>query len=156
MNSLKNEFEITEQEAQAVIEYIEEQIQLYSDEVYNIMCVELYNGEKIICMYNFEEPEILYMPVHLVENVDSDEYTYRLSYVLYAYHNLASDCSELILDESPKIMFAPKTRLLLRYMDYWNVIKDAYQRALNTAAAEEAESEENPLAYIQPVTNKIS
>jgi hypothetical protein len=90
MNSLKNEFEITEQEAQAVIEYIEEQIQLYSDEVYNIMCVELYNGEKIICMYNFEEPEILYMPVHLVENVDSDEYTYRLSYVLYSYHNLES------------------------------------------------------------------
>ena len=53
-------------------------------------------------------------------------------------------------------MFAPKTRLLLRYMDYWNDIKDAYQRALNTAAAEEAEYEENPLAYIQPVTNKIS
>lgn len=158
MSSLNNEFDMTEQEAVSVIEYIDEHIEQYAAEKFDIVCVELYNGEKIICMYDGEEPDILYMPVHLVENVDSDEYSYRLTYVMYSYNNLASDCSELILSEPPKVMFVPKTRLLMRYMEYWNDIKQAYIQAINIAneATNPSESDSPNVQYILPETLTIS
>lgn len=133
MNSLNNEFEISENEAKAVIEYIDEHIDAYMEEAYNIVCVELYNGEKILCMYDFDDPTTLYMPIHLIENITNDDYAYKISYLLYPYHNLASDCSELMLDEIPKVVFAPKSVLMMRYMTYWNDTKAVYESVLEQA-----------------------
>ncbi len=149
MNSTTNDpIDITDVEAKAVIEYIDTYIDAYMDEEFNIMCVELYNGEKVLCMYDANEPTVLYMPIHLIESVNSDEYTYKISYLLYPYHNLASECSELILDEPPKVMFAPKSLLLFRYMGYWNDIKTAYSKVLSNQLEEETE-----IDYIESQSN---
>lgn len=152
MNStLTDPIDITDAEAQAVIEYIDTYIAAYMNEEFNIMCVELYNGEKVLCMYDLDDPTLLYMPIHLIENINTDDYVYKISYLLYPYHNLASECSELILDEPPKVIFAPKSLLLFRYMEYWNELKDAYSNILTNQLEDESDNN-----YIEAETLMVS
>lgn len=127
-------------EAKHTVEYITEYINAYMNSEFDIICVELNNGNKIIAMVPLLENSDIYydlsvlsMPVHLVETVtQEDDYSYKTSLNMYSYHNIASECSELILGDIPAVTFVPKTLAINSYMSYWNSLRDYYNNILNS------------------------
>ena len=72
-------------EAEESLDYVNEYIDKYVNAELDIVCAELKNGEKILCLYDFDDPQILYLPIHLIENIEHDEHMYKVSYLLYPY-----------------------------------------------------------------------
>ncbi len=128
MTSSKKEFKLKELEelySSESIEYINHQMDEFYDEKLELMVVELHNNEKILCFCDIAEVNVLYLPIHLIEHVNERG---SLSYLFYSYHNLADDCSELILLEAPKVMFAPSKTVTHNFFEYWDSICKRYSK----------------------------
>lgn len=137
------------EESEHVVAYIDELLERYIDGDFNIICAELENGEKILCMHNIDEEYTLYMPIHLIEDIEDDEFSYKLTYKMYPYRGLAADCSELFLSKEPSVIFAPKPALMSRYTEYWASIRNYH---LNLLLAVN-EAKDNPdMVVIEPST----
>ena len=135
-------------EAPASIKYIDEFIQNYIDGDYIILCVELANNCTILCMVHMDDfpdnASILYMPVQLIESHETtDDGYYKSYYSFTTYNGIASDCSEIILNDIPAVMYTPRSNIILRYMDYWKNVKAGYAKLLNDEFSDFIETDTN-------------
>lgn len=140
------------EESEHNVAYIDDLLERYIEGEFNIICAELENGEKVLCMHSINEEYTLYMPIHLIEDIEDDEFSYKLTYKMYSYRGLAADCSELILSNKPSIIFAPKPSLMARYTDYWTSIRQYHMDILVSVNESKSNSGDINTAIIEPTT----
>lgn len=124
------------------IEYIDDMLSEVGEADLNLMFLVLKSGEKILCIYDMEQENVLYLPIHLVDYVNDNG---TLSYLFYPYHNVADVCSELILSEQPSVMSAPSQRFIEGFFDYWAKIKSGFEFDLKELNGESLDEDINEI-----------
>lgn len=133
--------------------YIDEVLQDYyaDDGEKTLLILELQNGERIIGITDINDPTIVELPVHIIEQQEMDEKGYSIYYRLYSYQNMADEVSELVLYQTPFLAYAPKQNIIDSYFNYWISVMN-----LNTTKNEENKNDKDGFSNFIISTNSLS
>ena len=147
-NALDNYKLIQMEHIRDKIDYIDELLSDVGDNIL-LMFVVLNTQEKLLCLYDIKEENMLYLVIHLVDYVDDNG---NVSYLFYPYHSVADQCSEIILSEQPSVMASPSQRFIDAYFNYWA----KYISSLEYELTELSDEEPEDTLILYPGTNTLS
>lgn len=110
------------------LDYINSRLKEYYDGDGHLLILELQNGEKILGITDIEDPTIVALAVHIVEQQEIESGSMSVYYRFYTYQNMADTVSELVLFQYPSIAYAPKQDIITAYFKYWtSIVNNALQ-----------------------------
>lgn len=137
MTSSNNEFNedntITPEEEYAIdrILYVESVFEQFENDEVDLVSVELPNKQMIVCFIDWENPEVLILPVHLYETTSDIDGIYNASFSFYQYQGLADKFADIIIPGGPSVIFTPKSDIILKFFEYWEITKNALLKDVN-------------------------
>ena len=135
------------------ISYIDDMISSIGKDDLNLVFLVINQTEKILCLYDYNDENVLYLIVHLMEYVNDNG---MLSYLFYPYHNVADSRSELILSEKPNVISAPNQNFINGYFEYWAKVKDDFYKELDELNNEPSVQKNNHSFYVNTDTKTFS
>lgn len=103
-------------------DYINERLSQYYEGDGHLLILELQNGERILGITDIEDPTVVALAVHIVEQQELEAGGVSIYYRFYTYQNMADVVSELVLFQYPSIAYAPKQDIITAYFKYWSSV----------------------------------